>query len=71
MEDKPRKTHIEGIIYDKFVHMHGSGGISMRFPVQCTPYGIGGNGQNLASPRKRIEGCVRAAQRTLCPWLWI
>lgn len=71
MRLEPRKTHIEDIIFDRLIDYHGKNGISLRFPVEVSPRGVGGNGQNLGSPRKVMESYVRASCRRFFPWFWL
>jgi hypothetical protein len=71
MCNKPRFTHIEDIIFDKFIVTHGSDGVLCRFPVNCDPEGFGGNGDNLKSGSKRMKSIVRALFRRVFPNVWI
>ncbi len=71
MDDRPRHTHIEDIIYDKLLNLHSSRGIFIRFPTNCEPNGIGGNGEPLFSTGKRIKALIRGVCRVIAPTLWI
>ena len=71
MENKNRFTHIEDIIFDKFLKFHGKDNIYLRFPVSCYPEGVGGNGDNLCSTKKKIQNSIKAFIRFAYPKLWI
>jgi hypothetical protein len=65
-----RTTHVEDLWFDTLVATPGQG-IVLRFPVNCEPAGIGGNGEDLRAPSKRIKAAVRGVARVLLPRLWL
>ncbi|NJL09516.1 MAG: hypothetical protein HC908_02815 [Calothrix sp. SM1_7_51] len=54
MQPEPvkRKAFIEDILYDKLIPMRSESGVILRFPCNCEPEGVGGNGDSYTSPKK-------------------
>lgn len=71
MNNEPRHTHIEDIIFDRFHGRRADSKILLRFPVECAPSGIGGNGDNLNTHSKRIKSLIRSFFRKWAPSIWI
>jgi len=71
MQPINRLSHIDDLIFDVFRGEHGREGIYMRFPVNCEPEGIGGNGDNFGSPKKRVKGALRGLLRAVAPSIWL
>ncbi len=71
MKNAHRHTHIEDVIFDKLLPLHGHEGIFLRFPVNCEPRGIGGNGDQLGGPSKVIKAWIKSVARIIFPGLWL
>jgi hypothetical protein len=54
-----RKDFVEDVLYDSFISMRYEIGIILRFPCNCEPMGIGGNGDLLNSPKKKMVAIFR------------
>lgn len=46
-------------------------GVVFRWPVECRPSGVGGNGENFDSARRRMKSFAFAVCRRFMPWYWI
>jgi hypothetical protein len=66
-----RHTHVEDLIFDHLIRLHGQGGVSLRFPVNCEPHGVGGNGENLRGAKRIVKSSIRAVCRHVAPDLWL
>jgi hypothetical protein len=42
-----------------------------RWPIECPPSGIGGNGENFDSPKRQLKVFLSSCSRRLMPWFWI
>jgi hypothetical protein len=45
--------------------------IIFRWPIECPPSGIGGNGDNFDSKKRQIKSFVSSCSRRFMPWLWL
>ncbi|GAB1544827.1 hypothetical protein NUACC21_75030 [Scytonema sp. NUACC21] len=70
MQLLPRKSFIEDILYDKLMPIYEEPGIILRWPCNCEPQGIGGNGQSYTSLKKRSIAVCRAVGRIMLPNWW-
>lgn len=66
-----RLHYIEFMLFDALYPRRTEPGIILRWPCDCEAHGIGANGDDYSSPRKRVQRAVRALGRLLCPSLWI
>lgn len=66
----PRKQMIEHVLWDRLIGMRGAPDVLLRFPCNCEPSGIGGNGDNLDAPNKKVKAAIRAVARIVLPWWW-
>jgi len=66
-----RSQFIEDVLFDHLEPMQDDPRIKLRWPCNCEPEGIGANGDNYSSPRKRIQNLVRATARVITPSLWL
>lgn len=48
-----------------------SANIIFRWPIECPPSGVAGNGENYNSGRKFVKSYISHCSRRLLPWLWI
>jgi hypothetical protein len=71
MRSQPRKAFAEDILFDRFFAMRDKPEIILSFPCNCEPVGIGGNGDLLNSPRKKIISMFRAVCRIFFPNWWL
>lgn len=72
MQQRPRFTHVENLIYDELRPEHGfTPAVSLRFPVNCEAAGVGGNGDTLAGIGRRTRSSVRGLARRVAPRLWL
>lgn len=72
MQDLPRRSHVENLIYDELRPEHRLGGVvCLRLPVNCEPVGVGGNGETLASFGWRMKSSVRGMARRIAPRIWL
>ena len=66
-----RLHYIEFMLFDALYPRRTEPGIILRWPCNCEAHGIGANGDDYMTPRKRIQHAVRAVCRVLRPSLWI
>lgn len=66
-----RTTHVEDLIYDRLISMHGNDHVYLRFKTNCEPVGIGGNGDNLNDLSKNVKSLIREICRKSFPGIWI
>ena len=72
MQQLPRFSHVENLIYDELRPEHRFGGdVCLRLPINCEPVGIGGNGEVLDSFRRRMKSLARGLARRIAPWIWL
>lgn len=45
--------------------------VIFRWPIECPPSGIGGNGENFDSPKRQVKAFVSSCSRRLIPWFWL
>lgn len=69
--EQPRKSFIEDVLYDTLIPMRDHPGVILRWPCNCEPQGVGGNGTNLSAPRRRALAAARAIGRVVCPTWWV
>lgn len=70
MQPSGRKSFIEDILYDQLMPMRNDPGVILRWPCNCEPDGIGGNGHSYSSPKKRLLSTCRAVGRVMFPYWW-
>lgn len=65
-------SHIEEVIPALIAPGQGSdtAGYIFRWPIECTPSGIGGNGQRYDGLRYQAKAWIRGAMRVCVPWIW-
>ena len=66
-----RAQFIETMMFDELVRHRGEPGVILRWPCNCEPRGIGANGDDYGSPRRRFQAAVRAIGRRFFPWVWL
>ncbi|MEO8276027.1 MAG: hypothetical protein ABI639_07390 [Thermoanaerobaculia bacterium] len=66
-----RKQFIEAMFYDHLYPMRKQAGVVLRWPCNCSPVGIGANGDDYGSPRKKVTNLLRAFLRRVAPELWV
>jgi len=66
-----RLQYIETMLYDHLWPRRHEPGIILRWPCNCEPVGIGANGNNYRSPRRRLRAAIRAVNRVVLPSLWL
>ena len=72
MQQLPRCSHVENLIYNELRPEHSfGGGVCLRLPINCEPIGIGGNGEELASVSRRMKSSVRGLARHIAPRIWL
>lgn len=72
MQQLPRFSHVENLIYDELRPEHGlSPKVCLRFPINCEAAGVGGNGDALAGVGRRARSSVRGLARRIAPRLWL
>ncbi len=72
MQQLPRRSHVENLIYDELRQAHRPGGeVCLRLPINCEPLGVGGNGEALASFGRRMKSSIRGLARRIAPRIWL
>lgn len=67
-----RISHIEEFIPGILVPGdESSRNILFRWPIECPPSGVGGNGEDFDGGRRRVKSFLSSCSRRLVPWLWI
>jgi hypothetical protein len=66
-----RSQFIETVLFDAFYPRRLEPGVILRWPCNCEPRGIGSNGDNYATARKRLQSALRAIARVARPSLWM
>jgi hypothetical protein len=66
-----RAQFVETMMFDELVQHRGKRGVILRWPCNCEPRGIGANGDNYGSPRRRLQAGLRGVGRRLFPWIWL
>lgn len=66
-----RSQFIEDVLFDYLAPLKTDPSIIYRWPCNCEPEGVGANGDNYATPRKRIQNAIRAVARVILPRLWL
>ncbi len=64
-------SFVEDILYQRLSPLEGHPGVMLRWPVNCDPAGVGGNGVALRSPRRRAMSVARALMRVVLPGWWM
>lgn len=64
-------SHIEEYLAHKFEQARFTPPLLRRFPVECPPSGVGGNGNNYDSLREKCKSTARAMARRWLPNLWL
>ncbi|MBR8835813.1 MAG: hypothetical protein DSM106950_17790 [Stigonema ocellatum SAG 48.90 = DSM 106950] len=70
MQSTPRKSFVEDILYDKLMPMRDDPEVILRWPCNCEPQGIGGNGDSYTSFRKKFLAVSRSVGRVMFPYWW-
>lgn len=70
MQPLPRRAFVEDILYDQLISMRNDPGVILRWPCNCEPDGIGGNGFSYSSSKKRLLSACRAVGRIMFPYWW-
>ncbi len=66
-----RCQYIESMIFDTLWPRRREPGIILRWPCNCEPQGVGANGSDYQSPRRRFRAGIRALNRIFLPSLWL
>lgn len=66
-----RKQYIEHVLFDALYPRRSDRRIILRWPCNCEPIGIGANGDDYNSLRKRIQHAVRSIARKVAPNFWV
>lgn len=45
--------------------------VTFRWPIECQPSGVGGNGDNFDSRKRRLKAFVSSSLRRFMPWVWL
>jgi hypothetical protein len=65
-------THIEELLPGILIPgAKGSERVVFRWPVECPPSGVGGNGDNFDGARRRIKSLAFSGVRRFIPFWWI
>jgi hypothetical protein len=65
-----KNSFIENALFKKIYPLQNGKDIILRFPCNCDPLGIGGNGTNYSSNRQKIIRNFRRIGRYLFPTWW-
>ncbi|HVU16447.1 MAG TPA: hypothetical protein VHD32_05960 [Candidatus Didemnitutus sp.] len=66
-----RAQFIETVLYDRLLELKSQPGLVLRWPVNCEPVGVGANGDDYGTARKRLQQWVRGLGRRVAPGVWI
>lgn len=66
-----RCQFIEPMLYDALIRFRNDPSVVLRWPINCEPEGIGGDGSRYDSPRQHLARAGRATLRRLAPNWWI
>ncbi|HEY9154055.1 MAG TPA: hypothetical protein VIM69_02920, partial [Opitutaceae bacterium] len=66
-----RAQFVETMIFDELIQHRRERGVILRWPRNCEPRGIGANGDDYGSARRRFQARLRGVARGILPWLWL